>query len=403
MSSTTSSDEELVTIDPELEERILAEVDAVSDEMIEAIRQIVRQKSVQGEPAEGAPFGTDVRAALDQTLELCRELGFETTNVDGYMGYATWAGERDADGEPALPGYVCALGHLDVVPEGTTGWKVPPYSAHLEDGRITSRGVLDNKGPIYTCLYALWALKRLGLSPRRDVRIIFGCNEETGFNDLRYYLEHEEAPVMGFTPDCKYPVVYAERGRMGVRLTAHPSGGEGTDALLARFFSFMNEYVLNAKPNGERFGVDHADEEFGVTEVRNYKLVLDEGDPAIEFAISYPAGITAEELRERLGAVAEAQNLEFEVTGNFDPVRFEKDCRLVRTLVYTYEHATGNDGSPVTTTGGTYAKLMPNIVPFGPSFPGQKGIGHQPNEWMDVSDLVTNAKIYALSLYLLSR
>lgn len=403
MSSTTSSDEELVTIDPELEERILAEVDAVSDEMIEAIRRIVRQKSVQGEPAEGAPFGTDVRAALDQTLELCRELGFETTNVDGYMGYATWAGEKGSDGESVLPSYVCALGHLDVVPEGTTGWKVPPYSAHLEDGRITSRGVLDNKGPIYACLYALWALKRLGLSPRRDVRIIFGCNEETGFNDLRYYLEHEEAPVMGFTPDCKYPVVYAERGRMGVRLTAHPGEGEGTDALLARFFSFMNEYVLNAKPNGERFGVDYADEEFGVTEVRNYKLVLDEGDPAVEFAISYPAGITAEELRERLGAVAEAQNLEFEVTGNFDPVRFEKDCRLVRTLVYTYEHATGNDGSPVTTTGGTYAKLMPNIVPFGPSFPGQKGIGHQPNEWMDVSDLVTNAKIYALSLYLLSR
>lgn len=403
MSSTTGSDEERIAIEPELEERILAEVDAVSDEMIEAICQIVRQKSVQGEPAEGAPFGTDVRAALDQTLELCRELGFETTNVDGYMGYATWAGEKGEDGESVLPGYVCALGHLDVVPEGTTGWKVPPYSAHLEDGRITSRGVLDNKGPIYACLYALWALKRLGLSPRRDVRIIFGCNEETGFNDLRYYLEHEEAPVMGFTPDCKYPVVYAERGRMGVRLSARPGEGEGTDALLARFFSFMNEYVLNAKPNGERFGVDHTDEEFGVTEVRNYKLVLDDGKPAVEFAISYPAGITADELCERLDAVAKAQGLELTVTGNFDPVRFEKDCRLVRTLVYTYEHATGNDGSPVTTTGGTYAKLMPNIVPFGPSFPGQKGIGHQPNEWMDVSDLVTNAKIYALSLYLLSR
>ena len=403
MSSTTISDEELVTIDPELEERILAEVDAVSDEMIEAIRQIVRQKSVQGEPAEGAPFGTDVRAALDQTLELCRELGFKTTDVDGYMGYATWEGEKNAEGESVLPGYVCALGHLDVVPEGTTGWKVGPYSAYLEDGRITSRGVLDNKGPIYACLYALWALKRLGLSPRRDVRIIFGCNEETGFNDLRYYLEHEEAPVMGFTPDCKYPVVYAERGRMGVRLTARAAEGEGADVLLARFFSFMNEYVLNAKPNGERFGVDHTDEEFGVTEVRNYKLVLDEGAPAVEFAISYPAGITADELTERLGKVAADQGLALTVTGNFDPVRFEKDCRLVRTLVYTYEHATGNDGAPVTTTGGTYAKLMPNIVPFGPSFPGQKGIGHQPNEWMDVSDLITNAKIYALSLYLLSR
>ena len=404
MSSTDCQEnEERVAVDAELEQRILAEVDTISDEMIEAIRAIVRQKSVQGEPAEGAPFGTDVRAALDQTLALCRELGFETCNVDGYMGYATWKAEPGPNGEPVLPGYVCALGHLDVVPEGTTGWKVPPYSAHLGDGRITSRGVLDNKGPIYACLYALWALKRLGLTPRRDVRIIFGCNEETGFGDLRYYLEHEPAPVMGFTPDCKYPVVYAERGRMGVRMTAQAREGEDEPDLLERFFAFMNEYVLNAKPNGERFGVDCTDPEFGITEVRNYKLVMHEGAPAVEFAISYPAATTAQELEERLGKVADEQQLSFEVTGNFNPVRFEKDCRLVRTLVYTYEHVTGADGSPVTTTGGTYAKLMPNIVPFGPSFPGQKGIGHQPNEWMDVADIITNAKIYALSLYLLSR
>lgn len=394
---------ETIAIEPELEARILAEVDAVADEMVEAIRTIVRQRSVQGEPAKGAPFGTDIRVALDQTLELCRELGFETTDVDGYMGYATWPGERNEQGEPVLSGYVCALGHLDVVPEGTTGWKVPPYSAHLEDGRITSRGVLDNKGPIYACLYALWTLKRLGLAPRREVRIIFGCNEESGFNDLRYYLEHEEAPVMGFTPDCKFPVVYAERGRMNARLTARHGEAEEPDALLARFFSFVNEYILNAKPSGERFGIDYVDEEFGLTEVRNYRLVLDEGAPAVEFDISYPAGITAEELRERLEAVADAQSLELSITGNFDPVRFERDCRLVRTLAYTYEHATGNDGTPVTTTGGTYAKLMPNIVPFGPSFPGQKGIGHQPNEWMDVEDLIACAKIYALSLYLLAR
>ena len=397
-----STEEEVLAIEPELEKRILDEVDAIADEMIEAIRAIVRQKSVQGEPAEGAPFGADVRAALDQTLERASALGFETRDLAGYMGYASWAAEP-AEGEEALPGYVCALGHLDVVPEGSTGWKVPPYSAHLENGRITSRGVLDNKGPVYACLYALWALKRLGLSPKREVRVIFGCNEETGFNDLRYYLDHEPAPVMGFTPDCKYPVVYAERGRMAVRLAAKAAAGEDASALQQRFFSFMNEYVLNAKPNGERFGIDCADPEFGVTEVRNYKLAEVDGAPAVEFAVSYPAGITAAELEEKLGAVADAQGLELTVTGNFNPVRFEKDCRLVRTLVYTYEHVTGADGAPVTTTGGTYAKLMPNIVPFGPSFPGQKGIGHQPNEWMDVADLVTNAKIYALSLYLLSR
>ena len=76
---------------------------------------------------------------------------------------------------------------------------------------------------------------------------------------------------------------------------------------------------------------------------------------------------------------------------------------MVEIMKETYEYVTGNDGTPVTTTGGTYAKMMPHIVPFGPSFPGQKGIGHNPNEWMTREDLITNAKIYALTLYQLSR
>lgn len=35
---------------------------------------------------------------------------------------------------------------------------------------------------------------------------------------------------------------------------------------------------------------------------------------------------------------------------------------------------------------------MPHIGSFGPSFPGQKGIGHQPNEWMKVDDLIKMQK-----------
>lgn len=76
---------------------------------------------------------------------------------------------------------------------------------------------------------------------------------------------------------------------------------------------------------------------------------------------------------------------------------------MVKCLQDAYEEVTGMDGTPVTTTGGTYAKMMPNIVPFGPSFPGQKGIGHNPNEWMDIEDLMTNAKIYALGIYKLAK
>lgn len=360
-----------------MEEQILQKVEELSGEMIRAITEMVKIDSVQAPAREGAPFGAGVRKALDAALALARDMGFKTVDVDHYMGYASYGESED---------YVCAVGHLDVVPPGT-GWKQPPFSGYEKDGVIYSRGVLDNKGPVFACLYALYALKELGIRLNHEVRIIFGCNEETGFHDLEYYLTKEKPPVMGFTPDCKYPVVYAERGRAQIGL--YPPD-------INRFYTLMNDYVLNSKSNRERFHIDFKDEEFGQLEVRNYKIL--EGEiPALQFSVSYPAGCTAEEILENIRK--ELPDMKPALLSDMAPVRFEKDCRLVDTLRYTYERVTGMDGTPVTTTGGTYAKMMPNIVPFGPSFPGQKGIGHQPDEWMKVEDIITNAKIYALSFY----
>lgn len=372
--------------DAQLEQQIVQKVEQLGEQLLNSIVDMVQIDSTETQAEPQAPFGVGVRKALDAALELAGKMGFQTVDVDHYMGYASYR----APGTVDLEGYVGAIGHLDVVPAGM-GWRQPPFSGFRQDGVIYSRGVLDNKGPILSCLYALYALKELGLPLKREVRIVFGCDEESGFEDLKYYLTKEQPPVMGFTPDCKYPVVYAERGRAVVEITA-----ANQEAL----FELMNAYILNANNNGERLGIAFKDAEFGSLEVRNYQLKQTEQGPAIQFSISYPAGCTADGLVEQLRQTLSGHTVR--LVSNFDPVRFEKDCRLVDTLRYTYERVTGQDGTPVTTTGGTYAKLMPNIVPFGPSFPGQKGIGHQPNEWMKEQDILTNAKIYALSLYYLA-
>lgn len=364
------------------DEVIFKAVDAFAPYMIEAIKNIVRINSVQGEPTPEAPFGIGVKHALKQALFDASELGFTTKNVDDYMGYASFGSSEE---------YICAVGHLDVVPAGF-GWTHEPFGAEVAGGIIYGRGVLDNKGPIYACLYALAALKKLGFEPETQIRIIFGCNEETGFGDLEYYLAHEKPPVMGFTPDCKYPVVYAERGRLVVRL--FPRSGKPEDVA-----GLLNSCVLNIRDTGETFGIAYAHKEFGKLQTKNYRI--DSQMRYVEMAISYPAGITAAELVGRIQAAL--PEIRVETVLNWDPVRFDRSSHLVKTLQSTYERVTGLDGTPVTTTGGTYAKLMPHIVPFGPSFPGQKDIGHLPDEWMSISDIIKNAKIYALSLYELSR
>ena len=45
---------------------------------------------------------------------------------------------------------------------------------------------------------------------------------------------------------------------------------------------------------------------------------------------------------------------------------------------------------------------MPNVVAFGPIFPGDEVREHKPDEFMELSRLVDNAIIYANSIYALA-
>lgn len=374
-----------------MEEILSIKIDENKDRMINHIIDVVKIPSIESEEAFLKPFGEEVNNALLKALEISEELGFKTKNIDGYMGYAELG-----DGED----YVGVFGHLDVVEVGE-GWINPPFSGHIEDGKIFSRGVLDNKGPIMAALYGLYAIKESGLKLNKKVRIVFGTDEESGFKDLDYYLSKEKPPIMGFTPDCKYPVVYGERGRAKIRVKVDIYNKNRVDRT-REFFDFVNKYILSSKENGERLGINYDDKEFGTMVMRGYSLDNDENSLGFNLALSYPAVATIDEIMEQIRSKA-TDNLEVELLHNYNPVKFEKDCFLVKSLQDAYEEITGLDGTPVTTTGGTYAKAMPNIVPFGPSFPGQKGIAHNPNEYMDISDIILNAKIYAQALYRLAK
>ena len=52
--------------------------------------------------------------------------------------------------------------------------------------------------------------------------------------------------------------------------------------------------------------------------------------------------------------------------------------------------------------GGTYAKMLPNVVAFGPIFPGDEVREHKPDEYMELSRLLDNANIIAEAMYALA-
>lgn len=359
-----------------MKEKIFNKVDELKDAMIEDICTLVRMDSQRSEPKPNAPFGEGPAKCLDKALEICEREGLKTTNVDHYVGYGQW-GEGDE--------YIGIMGHLDVVEIGD-GWNYPAFSATIADNRIWGRGALDDKGPLISAFYGMLALKNLGIKPKHPIRVIFGTNEETGMEDARYFLAHDKAPLMGFTPDNKFPAIYGERGRAVIRVW-----GDAKTAV-----PFMNEYFMNAKPNGDRLGINVKDDDFGEMIIRGKQVVLDGDRLGIQFSLSYPT-CDMDKIIEQIKT--KAVGMEVEVVSNVAPVLHNPNDFLIQKLNQAYNEATGEDRKPTTTTGGTYAHVVQSIVPFGPSFPGQVGIAHQPNEWMDIDDLVKCAKVYAWALY----
>ncbi len=176
---------------------------AVEAALVEAVSRLVRIRSVREDPAPGAPFGPGPARALQEALKLAEELGFSTRNYEGYVGAADLNGAETA---------LHILGHLDVVGEGT-GWTVTaPYEPKVVDGMLYGRGTDDDKGPMAAVLFAMKAVRDLGVPLRRNVRLILGTDEESGSSDIAYYYAREPYAPYTFSPDGEFPVINIEKG-----------------------------------------------------------------------------------------------------------------------------------------------------------------------------------------------
>ena len=184
-------------------EKIDAYIDSKKDEMIEDLKTLVRIDSQRGRAKEGKPFGDGPAKVVAAAEGLMKQYGLQTTNYDNYVVTGDFGTQEKA---------LDILAHLDVVPV-TEDWTVTePFQPKVVDGRIYGRGTADDKGPAIAALYALRAIRELGLPMKKSVRLILGSDEECGSGDLEdYYAKEQEAPYT-FTPDADFPLINIEKG-----------------------------------------------------------------------------------------------------------------------------------------------------------------------------------------------
>ncbi|MDY3618601.1 dipeptidase PepV [Agathobaculum sp.] len=443
-----------------------------ADDLIASLQTLIRIPSVEGQLADGAPFGRDVQDCLEATLDLCRSLGFRTENIDNMVGYCEY-GEGDE--------MIAVLGHLDVVPAGD-GWTKAPFGGETEAGRIYGRGTMDDKGPTVAALYALAALKDAGFTPSRRIRILFGTNEETGCKDMKHYLaQGGETPVMGFTPDGEYPIINGEKGIMnctftkklhqtgdykltrfeggtasnvspayavaeircpadaagkidmprvtvtaiegGLRIEAEgvsahgstPEQGENAIGRLAMALArlplsgeLLNTIAFLAdrigmETRGESLGIAMRDELSGDLTVNLGVAKGNERELSVTLSVRYPVTKTYDEVYPRLIKAFSLAGFAETAMMHKAAIYMPPESELIQKLSRVYEAETGEKAVLKSIGGGTYAKSIPNLVAFGPIFPGDEVREHKPDEYMEIERLIQNAEIIAAAMYELAK
>ena len=186
-------------------EQIDAYIDGHQEEMLEDLKMLVRIDSQRGKSQEGMPFGEGPAKALAAARALMDKYGFKTTNYDNYVVTGDFN-----DKEKQLD----ILAHLDVVPVSEDWTVTKPFEPVVIDGKIYGRGTADDKGPAIAALYAMRAIKELGIPMDKSVRLVLGSDEECGSSDLQYYYSKEAEAPMSFTPDADFPLINIEKAQL---------------------------------------------------------------------------------------------------------------------------------------------------------------------------------------------
>lgn len=406
---------------------------------INDLSNLIACNSVYSSPSKEYPFGEGVFNALNCFLEIGKKMGFETRNYDNYMGEICF-GEGEEIG---------IIGHVDVVPVGN-GWNTDPFTLTEKDGALFGRGVGDDKGPLLLCLYALNELKTSGVKFNKKIRILVGCDEESGWRDVDYFNKVATFPEIGFSPDGNFPVVYAEKGVTVVTFRIPKlknfnlvSGGTVVNAVCGLATAvqtspidkgLLNSFGLSINEKGEieSAGVSchGSTPEKGKNALKplfNYFLACGE---RVEKVCKYlfEDASCLRELGNEQGKVTLSPNIiktaenyieivcdcripaplsnvdiipylnsfgiEYTAVEKHPPFMIDKNHPFVHALLNAYNSATGENASPACENGSTFARVFKKGCAFGAEFPNSPSTIHQPNENMKISDLLRCYDIY---------
>ncbi len=423
----------------------------LSNEEFEFLKNLISIESTGSDPIDDhkygtLPYGLMPYSALKFFLDDASASGMRTGIIDNRVGWCE-IGPVEAD----LIAIVC---HLDVVPAGD-GWTTNPFELTLKDGILYGRGIVDDKGPACASYFAMKRLMTSGFMPSKRIRLILGTDEERTCSCVETYAEQGEIPSFAITPDGEFPVIYAEKGILHVKISnSSPSpvlasGGSAANMVPASCSCTIsgNSYTAKGKmahASKPELGVNAIFElirsldsgsidyssssllsfigkELAYSSAAEYTgcSITDEsgsvtGNPSIlecspsgeslTIDIRCPVTYKMSDIVSHLESIASPFGLKVEVLNQMDPLYKSKDLPQVALLTEIWKSNMPSYSGykpeyldeftdPIAIGGGTYARHMPNTIAFGIQTPWQEDQCHQANECRALSDFETDIQV----------
>lgn len=377
-----------------------AEIHVDRDLVIELTRELIRFQSVNPPGDEGpvAEFLSARMADLGLDVEI-QQLSESRSNVIGRIR---------GDG----PGHLVFTGHLDVVPPGGQPWEHEPFAADLVDGRIYGRGSADMKGGVASIVAAMASLTGSNWRPRADVILAATAGEEVDMFGAAAMVERrslEGARYLVVAEPSDLDVYIGEKGVLWVRIkaygrTAHGSTpwlGVNAVSYMARLIPRLEEYSfryqesqLLGKPTLSVNVIEGGNKTNVVPDLCqlsvDLRTVPSQDHPEIVAGIQSLAEEVARELNPDI-------RVEIEIENDKASLETNRGEKLVEAMMQSVEAVRGAAPKIGGVTYGTdAASLGPGFdIPMVICGPGATDMLHQPDESVEVDQLVQAAEIYA--------
>ena len=320
------------------------------------------------------------------------------------------------------------MSHIDIVPPGELSlWKNDPYKAYVysgEDGkkRISGRGVEDNQQGLVSSVLAAIALKQLGITPPRPVKLLFVSDEENGSlfgvdwlikNHPKLFSPNDCAlvPDSGEKSGCSIEVaekniIWARFVTKGLQVHgSRPDLGKNAHLAGAELALRLHEGLTKKFSDKDNlFDLEYSTFEPTKKEANVPNINTIPGEDIfcmdMRFLPRYPVATVLAEIDRIISEVKTKYGvtIEYSTPQSMESKPTSPDAPLIKALSENIETVYGVKGKPVGIGGGTVAAYLRNVGIDAAVWCRITHTAHQPNECALLENILGDAKVMALMM-----